>query len=480
MWIAAKNTKEEEQREPTVKKIIFIASDKPRQSIEGVLFSLGVNKVAVYIDDISQTISPLKSNMASISRKVIGPFLETVLNERAQNGESLIVIPCTEAPHHGKACARLAGVATHFGYDVVVVDLDAPFPIPLTADGAPSPSPSPSPSLAGANSTDSKTPRTITSESGAITLTVLPSPALSADSASPGPRRATLSALRDFEVTGEEGLKALANPRFEDLSGYEKVFLVGDIHGCSTELDAFVTENGVEDDRGFFELDPSAFYIFCGDYLDRGYDNAGVLDRVCEWAGLPNTMFLRGNHEYHLAAWAGMPVAHYWERDAKKPFPSAFSNTTKRELEATGFSSVDVQRFLRATVPFFPFGHCGKKFVASHCGSPSVLTEGWGLRLAEREMVGRTRGMSGAACLDASYERSYREAEKEGFDGGKKVDAVMIHGHRASRWEYWTHPHSVNLEGAVEAGGALVWCCIEQGEVAVLGETQSSTAETAY
>ncbi len=84
----------------------------------------------------------------------------------------------------------------------------------------------------------------------------------------------------------KNGQKAAAPPG-------RKIYAIGDIHGCARLLDALVAK--IEKDARGLE---NARLIFLGDYVDRGPDSKGVLDRLIELqAGEPATVFLKGNHE---------------------------------------------------------------------------------------------------------------------------------------------------------------------------------------
>ena len=63
---------------------------------------------------------------------------------------------------------------------------------------------------------------------------------------------------------------------------------IGDVHGCLTALDTLLD---------FVELQPDDTLIFLGDYVDRGPDSRGVVERLIELSARPNTIFLRGNHD---------------------------------------------------------------------------------------------------------------------------------------------------------------------------------------
>jgi serine/threonine protein phosphatase 1 len=72
-----------------------------------------------------------------------------------------------------------------------------------------------------------------------------------------------------------------------------RIFAVGDIHGHLTKLEALLER---------LDPDPEADeLIFVGDYVDRGPDSRGVIERLIDLAqGELQTSFLRGNHEQML------------------------------------------------------------------------------------------------------------------------------------------------------------------------------------
>ena len=54
-----------------------------------------------------------------------------------------------------------------------------------------------------------------------------------------------------------------------DCSHYAKIHVIGDIHGCYTALNEYIENNG--------GIKDNEFYIFAGDYVDRGIENAEVV-----------------------------------------------------------------------------------------------------------------------------------------------------------------------------------------------------------
>ncbi|NWG91854.1 MAG: serine/threonine protein phosphatase [Parvularculaceae bacterium] len=72
----------------------------------------------------------------------------------------------------------------------------------------------------------------------------------------------------------------------------QRLYAIGDIHGCAGLLDALLALIGLESRGAKRRL------VFLGDYVDRGQDSRGVIDRLLKVrADEPETIFLKGNHE---------------------------------------------------------------------------------------------------------------------------------------------------------------------------------------
>ena len=74
----------------------------------------------------------------------------------------------------------------------------------------------------------------------------------------------------------------------------DRLIAIGDLHGCAAELDALLNR---------LAPTPADHLVFLGDYVDRGPDARGVLDRclalrtAAQSGDGPACTFLRGNHE---------------------------------------------------------------------------------------------------------------------------------------------------------------------------------------
>ena len=66
---------------------------------------------------------------------------------------------------------------------------------------------------------------------------------------------------------------------------------IGDIYGCSQALDTILTA---------VELQPEDFIITLGDYINKGPDSRGVIERLIHISQTHNLIALKGNHELLL------------------------------------------------------------------------------------------------------------------------------------------------------------------------------------
>jgi serine/threonine protein phosphatase 1 len=138
---------------------------------------------------------------------------------------------------------------------------------------------------------------------------------------------------------------------------------IGDVHGCPDSLDALL-------DR--LAPDPDADHlVFVGDYIDRGPDSKGVIDRLLALQeNGPACTFLRGNHEAlmldYLAGGEGQPAAD--ATHALRLWQQNGGGATLRSYASSGGTTVQLPEahvaFVRETelyheTPDFFFVHAG-------------------------------------------------------------------------------------------------------------------------
>lgn len=79
-------------------------------------------------------------------------------------------------------------------------------------------------------------------------------------------------------------------------------YLVGDIHGCFAQLDNMLDQ--IAQHRNGRPAD----LVFLGDYVDRGPDSAGVLERLMELERSPDVTCLMGNHDVMMLGFLDEPT----------------------------------------------------------------------------------------------------------------------------------------------------------------------------
>src|SRR3974377_2423527 len=90
-----------------------------------------------------------------------------------------------------------------------------------------------------------------------------------------------------------------------------RVYVIGDIHGRLDLLDRLIADIA-RDAKGHEE---NALTVTLGDYIDRGPNSRGVLDRLVGHPFPGDYVALRGNHEAILQAFLDNPtILDEWRR----------------------------------------------------------------------------------------------------------------------------------------------------------------------
>jgi serine/threonine protein phosphatase 1 len=90
------------------------------------------------------------------------------------------------------------------------------------------------------------------------------------------------------------------------------VCAIGDIHGHADLLDRLME---LMDREAAGAGAKALVRVFLGDYVDRGPDSAGVIEKLSRLQKDPNTVFLRGNHEQVLLEFLDSPRRYESWRD---------------------------------------------------------------------------------------------------------------------------------------------------------------------
>ena len=209
-----------------------------------------------------------------------------------------------------------------------------------------------------------------------------------------------------------------------DLSEYKKIHHIGDIHGCNTVLQEYLSDNGgLKDDE---------FYIFTGDYIDRGLENVEVVNFLISIMDKKNVLMLEGNHERWLWLWANDCIGKSKE----------FELITKPQLEEAKVDKKDVRKLYRKLGQCAYYKYGDNIYLVTHAGlstMPNNLSF-----VATEQMI---KGVG-----------DYNDFEKiaETFLNTTPNNVYQIHGHRNTKGiPIQVNDRVFNLEGRVEFGGVL-------------------------
>lgn len=206
-----------------------------------------------------------------------------------------------------------------------------------------------------------------------------------------------------------------------NLSQYEKIIHIGDIHGCYTVLGTYLED-----------LNSNYCYIFTGDFLDRGSENAQVLRFLLEIYAKPNVLLIEGNHERHLVA--------YCRGDKSRS--REFESRTRPQLDAAGLNKHEIRKLCRKLRECVWYQYHDKEIFVSHGGISSLANNS---AFIPSEQIIKGVG---------TYEDYLKVAQS--WDQHTDKNCYQIFGHRnTERSPMCLSGRCFCLEGKVEHGGSL-------------------------
>lgn len=237
-----------------------------------------------------------------------------------------------------------------------------------------------------------------------------------------------------------------------------RVFIIGDVHGMTEELDLLLRQVG-----------PSVRLGFVGDLVDKGPDSLGVLRRVREeLQRRPGSSCISGNHEESsLRLWEKFLKGGTWSGIAKVEKEPWLTQGTREDFE-----------FIRS-MPLFvrPFGDRGTLMVHGglfpsyfdkYPGLPE-LSEGWqkggGKQMDRARRFLRVRHVhrETGEMVTFGEEGDHSQPWTERYDGR---EGFVFYGHDPQRTGVpLVGPHSIGLDTGCVFGGPLTGVMVEDGRV---------------
>ncbi|MFB6809152.1 polynucleotide kinase-phosphatase [Streptomyces sp. NPDC056387] len=232
-----------------------------------------------------------------------------------------------------------------------------------------------------------------------------------------------------------DNAEVVLEKRYNDLTHLTGPFdIIGDIHGCSSELETLLGKLGYED--GVHPEGRTA--VFVGDLVDRGPDSPGVLRRVMGMVGSGNALCVPGNHENKLGR-------HL--KGAKVQRTHGLAETIEQlEREPEEFVR-EVREFIRGLVSHYVLD--GGRLVVCHAGLPEKYHGRTSGRVRSHALYGETTGETDEFGLPVRYPWA------EDYRGR----AAVVYGHTPVPDTAWIN-NTICLDTGAVFGGrmtALRW-----------------------
>lgn len=209
--------------------------------------------------------------------------------------------------------------------------------------------------------------------------------------------------------------------------------IIGDVHGCSAELDELMDALGYRIDAdGLLEHPDGCKPVFLGDLIDRGPDSPGVLRRVMRNVAVGKAYCVPGNHDVKL-------LKHLQGRNVQLTHGL---DETLAQLQADPIDHRDLIAFLDGLISHYVFD--GGKLVIAHAG-------------LKEEMQGRGSGRVREFCLygETTGERDeFGLPERLDWAADYRGEALVVYGHTPFHEPRWLN-HTVNIDTGCAFGGML-------------------------
>ena len=228
-----------------------------------------------------------------------------------------------------------------------------------------------------------------------------------------------------FKVIKPENFNEIINTTPRDLNGYDNVHIIGDIHGSATALKTYFTK---------YPISEKDYYIFCGDYFDRGTQNYQTFKFLSELMTNKNMTFLIGNHEDKLYKYAC---------DDEFKMDYDIKNTIE-EFEMNHLKKSEIRGFIKNLSQIALITFKDKTYLITHGGLPYIPNK-------SLDFYSTNSFVYGIDKYETDIDKIYNE-----FMQTANNKIYQVHGHRNFyKNKFDKYEYSINLEGDIEHGGNL-------------------------
>lgn len=219
--------------------------------------------------------------------------------------------------------------------------------------------------------------------------------------------------------------------RKSNLDAYEKVMLLGDIHG-----------NYYPFEEALKLADKNTAIILTGDYVDRGTENDKVIEKIYELIQQDNVFILRGNHEIWLKA-----HAEGRDEDIRS---GVYKNYTKLEIESIPDWHKKIKEISKKLLQCFYFEFDGQDYFVSH-----AAISYWNPMIINYDLYDLCKGREDTDTQENQWN----------VDGHKNNYPWQIHGHINSKAGMLQNELVFNLNSDIEFGGRMPVLILEKGKL---------------
>jgi serine/threonine protein phosphatase 1 len=198
------------------------------------------------------------------------------------------------------------------------------------------------------------------------------------------------------------------------------IYAVGDVHGRLDLLDPLLEQ--IRADAARLEAEIRPVLVFVGDYVDRGAESKGVIDRVIELqaAGPFEVRPLKGNHEEAMLTFLGDPnFGPTWNEHGGGQTLSSYGVTPP-------ILRMDAEQWEKARQDF------ALALPADHLS----FLQGLELTAVFGDYVFVHAGLRPGVALDAQSEHDLLWIRQDFLGAARPFEKVVVHGHTPAEEAY--------------------------------------------